>query len=162
MPDIALKGMMLGLIGIFFVCPYHFSVGIFKLKYNTVPIGVRILAMIPVVNICKAEYNYKGRMGIVSYSSIVSSLSLFVRLLAAFTTRNHIITLITVISVIVTTALNVVSLIWFNITILKDSNQRLSIGTLFIAIVYPLGQYFIGTLLNRVIKNSLKRERNYI
>lgn len=114
---------------------------------------------IPVLNVIDAEKEYLGR-GFIFYSTIACVISFILRIIVlTLLYQSAIVQLISVVLLMLTIALNCIANILFVYTVINDTAVLSIVKTIAFAIAYPVGQYFIGTLLIKLVNYEKKRSK---
>ena len=77
-------GFMLGMFFLIFYTPYLYCKGIFTMEYGTISLKDKITCMLPIINVCKAEHLYTGKVSKVGLSSIVFTFTVILRFVAIY------------------------------------------------------------------------------
>lgn len=152
-------GLVLGFLTMIFYTPAIMAKGILQLDSDDLSTKDKVLCKIPIVNIAIAEKVYTGRISTIAISTIAVLAMIAIRIAVVFLLPS-----VFVVQVI-TVILFLLSLISFFITnmvfvfrVMNDADTRELTGKLLYSIVFPLGQFYIGTYLPTEMKNLAKQE----
>ncbi|MCI9050357.1 MAG: hypothetical protein HFI05_00295 [Lachnospiraceae bacterium] len=147
-------GFMLGMFFLIFYTPYLYCKGIFTMEYGTISLKDKITCMLPIINVCKAEHLYTGKVSKVGLSSIVFTFTVILRFVAIyFFTENAILQIITTTIFLVAFLISYIMNVIVIFQILNDSNCFSLSKVLFYSLLFPLGQYYVGKFLPTIIMN---------
>lgn len=152
-------GFFVGLIAMIFITPAKYAQGIFKLEFGELERLDKIKSWIPLYNVAKSETIYTGHISMVLLGTILFIVSFCLRLVCVFVFSS----LMTV-QIASITFMFLMLLFWYGANfytvfiVLKDSGTSSIMGCIMRSMFFPLGQYYIGTYLVTVMKNSAKRE----
>ena len=153
---------LFGMFSIIFLCPYKLRVGIEKIVYDKVGIVTRIIGLIPVVSVISSDITYFGKPKFASIGNTLFAASLGFRLYAAYNVVDKNISMASVIAVVAAFILMWLSNFYIVWTILTDSGYSKVISKIILALFWPIGMYFIGTLLSNVISHNITKENSYL
>ena len=153
---------MLGLFFMIFVTPCIFARGIFKIEYDVLAMSDKIVSAIPILNVIKAERLYTGKVSKTGVAAVFLVVAFIVRLVTVFVFPSvYIVQLITIVLLILSTTLVYVSNVFVVFLILNDADV-FGVGCkIAFSIIFPIGQYYIGTYLPTVLKNFNKEEDTF-
>lgn len=147
-------GFMLGVFFIIFYTPYLYCKGIYTMEYGTITISDKIICLLPIVNICKAERLYTGKLSKLGVSTIVFVFTILLRFIAIyFLAENSMIQIFTTALLLLTFAITYIMNVIIIFQVLNDADCFSLSKVLFYAIFFPIGQYYIGKFLPTVITN---------
>lgn len=157
--SIIITGFFIGLLSMMFFTPMKYARGIFKLEYGELERQDKVLSWIPFYNIAKAESIYTGHVSLVLLSTLLFIISLVVRIAAVFLMPSILMVQIATIIFLFVSLLLVYAANFYTVFIvLHDSGVCTLASCIFKSLFYPLGQYYIGTHLSVVMKNSAREE----
>lgn len=155
-------GFLIGLIVIIFIAPWKLNVGLSKILYDRVPISTHVIGFIPIVSTIRADIAYFGGPRFATVANVFMTGAVGFRFYAAYNITDKTISLVSVIIAIVSFILMWISnsiTVW---QILKGSGYRKLGGLIFMSLIYPVGMYFIGTLLANVIAHDVSKEKSFL
>lgn len=161
MSNITATGLLVGVFAILFWTPYMFSKGVLSIN-NDVDMGIKVKCMIPLFNVIYAERYYWGKLWLVSYGTILFVVSTIAKLCTwFFMNSNATLNLVTTILFIITFALFLI----FNMVdvymIIHETNTTTQGKAIILAILYPLGQYFIGAYTATILRKMENKENTF-
>jgi len=150
---------VIGVIATLFYTPVIFCKTIFELEYGCdLSNAERRDTKIPIWNIWKAEKLYRG-FGFTGLFEILTIVAIILRLVCfSFFREVGLLTLITVVFLLLSFGLSILANMLFVFTILRDAKVNTLGSCILLAVLYPVGQYYVGTFLRTVIKNMEKEE----
>ena len=155
-------GLLVGVLAMAFYTPYILCKGIHILAYESIDLKDKVLYFIPIFNVIKGERLYTGKLPTVGIATIAFIVLFLLRLAEAFIGVPNTLALVTIVLLMIALLAMYVTNFILVFRILKDADVN-GIGTIAVlSFFYPLGQYYIGTWLPRVLKNSLKDEQTFI
>lgn len=155
-------GFLLGLIVIVFIAPWKLNVGLSRILYDRVPISTHIIGFIPIVSTIRADIAYFGGPRFATVANIFMTGAVGFRFYAAYNITDKTVSLVSVIVAIVSFVLMWISnsvTVWL---ILRGSGYKKFLSLLIMSIIYPIGMYFIGTLLANVIAHDVSKEKSFL
>lgn len=153
-----LVSIYVGILFILFYTPFVFTKGIIKMDYGVLRKSDYIKSAIPVYNISLAESIFFGNkvssLAITSSISIVSIVARFVAIFYFYESEMaQIVTVIIMVVAIIALYINN-AIIMFRIMYISDV---ISIPKCIVfAILFPIGQVYVGTYISNLIKNTKK------
>ncbi len=151
-----------GILAMVFWTPATFARGIFTMEYAELSGREKVVTKIPVVNVIMAEHIYTGRISMVGIGTAAVIVMFCVRFLCVFLFPSaYVLQLVTVVLFLVSVVgfmLTNMILIWM---VLTDTDVTSFFTKVALAVVFPLGQYYVGNFLPTVIKNMGKEEETF-
>lgn len=159
MNNIIAAGFLIGILAMMFYTPAKYMQGIIKLSYGDITTGEKIRSFIPIYNLCKAERLYTGRVSIAGISAITLILTLGLRIVTVFLLPSiRGVQIVTVILFLLSILFVYCANVYIVFIVFKDAGVK---GGWWRAILFPIGQYYIGTYLNNVIKHEVEKEETF-
>lgn len=155
-------GLLVGLFAMLFFTPYTLCKGIHILAYDSIDTKDKLMCMIPVVNIFRGEVLYTGKAPTVGISTVAFFVLFLLRVVEAFAGAGTTIANITIILLVISMLALYVTNFILVFRILKEADVTGFGAIIVFSLLYPIGQYYIGNLLPRVLKNSLKDDQTFI
>lgn len=159
--NLSIMLFFIGVVSILFYTPMVFARGIFTLSYGTLSSKEKVLCYIPVYNTIKAEVEYTGKFSKIAIATAMLLVSVLVRVICYFFFRNSTVILITVLFFLLSAVIYLISNMWLVFMVIADARIMPVWNTLLWAIVYPLGQYYIGTYLPVALKHAELEEETF-
>ena len=158
MNSLMLIGIIVGVLAMLFFTPYKMAVGITSLGGKP-SMGDKLIGLIPIVNIARAEKDYYGKIGLCTISFLTMIAGFAFRVWAWwFHYNNATLGTISIIVMWVVILFYYVANAKFVFNVINDA-EALSGSKLFICtVIYPFGQYFIGAALAGTIKHNMEQE----
>lgn len=149
-------GVLIALLIMLFWTPYLMARGVESLG-GPVDTGEKIKCMIPVYNILRAEKNYYGGIKFCGISTILFvALTVFKLVTWLFIHANGPLNFISSILWILSILIVYIANCIFVFTVIKDSGVVEGFRLVLFTIIYPVGQYYIGTQIAGAILNAQK------
>lgn len=153
---------IIGLFVMAFITPAAFAKGIYTIEYETVGIQDRLLCKIPILNICKAEKLYTGKFSVVGISYIILTVSFLLRLVVYNIARtNAVLTLVTVTLVCLAIIFSYIANVYVVFIVIHDAHVKSLASVILYAVIFPIGQYYIGNFLAATIKSFEREEATF-
>lgn len=157
-----MMGLLVGLAAMIFWTPYCMCKGIWILTYDTIETSEKIKCMIPVYNMFTAERTYTGGIPTVFITTVASMVLFVIRLLEVPLGINGTIAWVTIILLILFLLASYVCNAILVFRVLRDADVT-GLGVIIVfTILFPIGQYYIGNILPRVLRNALKEESTFL
>lgn len=149
-----------GVLAMLFYTPVIFSKTIFNLEYgDCLSAKEKRTIMIPVWNVVQAEKLYRGSSSSIGICNIVFVCAIVFRLVCFTMFRSvGILTLVSVILLLASFFSILLANGIFVFSVLYDAKVNTLSSCVLLSVVFPLGQYYVGTFMNTVIKNMNKEE----
>lgn len=159
MGNVIALGFLMGLVAMFVIAPKEVYRGIMLIQYGSLTKDDKAKSWIPVYNIVKAESTYTGKVSSIFISFVVLLVLVVLRfvcvgLLSEAVLLNGITGLCAYVGVLVFYG----SMVVFNFRVLNDAGCVSFLKMLFLALIVPVGQDYIGKWLPQLIKHSIKEE----
>ena len=153
---------LVGLICMMFITPIQFAKGIRMIVYDEIPEEDRLSCYIPFYNIVSAEKLYTGRTSKVLIASCILLLSFLFRLLVLFFLYSSVVIQVaSVILLVSSVVLCYLANAYIVFLVLHDSDTIGIIRQLLYAVVFPMGQNYIGVYLPAAIYAMRNREEAF-
>lgn len=160
--NILAMGFMLGFFCMMFVTPCIFARGIFKIEYDVLATSDKVISLVPILNVIKAEKLYTGKFSKTGLAAILLVVTFIVRLIIVFTLPSvYTAQLITIVLFILSIILVYVANVYIVFLVLNDADTMGLFGKIVFSAIFPLGQYYIGTYLPTVMKHFSKEEDTF-
>jgi hypothetical protein len=161
MSDLMLSGIIVGLLAMLLWTPALMSIGVSKFE-GDLSTTEKVLCCIPIVNIIRAEVKYYGKIRLVTISSITFIVACVLRVLAWWYLYDNV-TIGTASIILFWGALAfwAVANMVFVYNVINDAAAMRGGKLLLFSIVFPFGQYYIGTYLANVIRHMQSREDTF-
>lgn len=161
MNEIMSSGLIVGLLAMFLWTPYLMARGISKIAEVSGPVDY-VLCAIPIVNLARAEKLYYGKFKLCTFSPILFAIAIVSRM---YIWRNMYenVTVGTISIVIFWAALIfwMLSNMIFVYTVIHDAEAMSGVKLILMALLFPFGQYYVGTMLSNVIRHMKEREATF-
>ena len=160
MNEIVASGLVVGILAMLFFTPFKMARGISKINGDS-GLGDTILCAIPILNLIVASKKYYGKHGLMLISPIVLIVGVIARVFIWYNYYQNV-TLGTI-SIILFWGVILFYLISncaFCYRVMVDAGCS-GIKMWLMIIAYPLGQYYIGTVLTNVIANNMKTKETF-
>lgn len=145
---------IMGWLHMAFYTPYSMCLSTFIMKDGAAYNKEKLLSAIPYVNSFMSGINYDGTI-LYGISKVIFSVLIGVRVVSMFYAMSTVSTIITVLLFLIGIAGLLISDMLFVFRVLNDSKQYSILKTIMLSILFPLGQFEIGTFL---IKMSMAKE----
>lgn len=159
MNPIVATGFLVGILAMLFYTPAKFMQGICKLSYGDLTAKEKVMSYIPFYNVIKAEHIYTGRMSSIGIASVAVVIAFIARFGAIFyLTDNRNMQIVTILFVLCAL------MAWYlcnAITVFMVLHDASLPGYIWRSILFPFGQFYIGSYMNAVIKNMEKEEGTF-
>lgn len=147
-------GFLIGMLAILFYTPYKMARGIAKLANMDYGANT-FLCMIPFLNIIRAEKQYFGKISIVTISTIASIVTFGFRLFTLFFMYDNVtVCTVSVGLMIVSFLFMIFANIRFVYLVINDAGAMSGFKLWLFTLLYPFGQWYIGTYICTVIANK--------
>lgn len=157
--NLVIIGFILGVLVMIFWTPVSLARGVSLMESEDITKKEMIINCIPIINICRAESKYTGGISWITVSNIAFIVTLGLRIACAFTLPNvYILQIITIFLFIVSLVFFFganMRLVWM---ILTDVDATELGAKIWMSIIFPIGQYYIGNFLPMIVKNLSKEE----
>lgn len=154
---------VIGVLTAIFVSPMFFMRGVYELEYGSLEAKDKFKSYIPIWNIASAECVYTGRK--FSFTALFTLLSFgFFALrfiLVATMVANTAIHYVTIYGLFIFVIAAYISNVVLVFKIIHEAGTKGMVGTLVNAIIFPLGQYYIGNTLGSEVKWQMKQEETF-
>lgn len=162
MNQILTMGLLVGIFMMLFVTPYAMCKGIIEITYDDIDSSEKIKCMIPLYNMFVAEPIYTGGKPKIFISTLVSIIIFIVRMVEVLLGINNVIAWVTIVLLVVSMLITYLMNAVLVFSILKHADvMGYGLITVF-AILFPIGQYYIGNFLPKVLRNALKQESTFL
>lgn len=155
-------GLLVGLCAMIFYTPFMLCKGVYYLAYEELTVKDKLKCAIPIYNMFTAETTYTGGLPFAGISTVLFLLFFAFRVVEAFAGVPTTVANVTIVLLVIAMLAMYVCNFILVFRILKDADVTGTGMTLVFAFIYPIGQYYIGALLPRVLKNSLKEEKTFL
>lgn len=161
--NIIFGGALLGVFIFLFFTPCVFARGIYKMQYDMLTAKENLLTFIPIVNVIAAEKAYypsKVSKVLVGFISMIAAIALRIILFFAVPTipMVHVVTsLLVVIAILTFYILNCIVVF----CIIHDAGTKTIGSEIFYALIFPIGQYYIGSILPNEIKYAESEQETF-
>lgn len=147
-------GFLIGILAILFYTPYKMARGISKLA--SMDYGANtLLCMIPLVNIIRAEKQYFGKISIVTISTIAAVVSFGLRLITLFFMIDNVPICTASVGLMIAAFLFMIfANMRFVFIVINDADAMSGFKLWLFTLLYPFGQWYIGTYICTVIANK--------
>ena len=161
MSNLMLSGIIVGVFAILFFTPYKMAVGISALEGKP-NIGEKLICMIPILNIGRAEKKYYGKSGLATIAFILLIAGFAFRIWAWwFHYQDALLGTISIAVMWFVIVLYYIANVKFVYNVIHDADA-LTGGKLFLfSAFYPFGQYFVGAYLATIIKHNMEQEATF-
>lgn len=161
MSEIMDSALVVGLLAMFLWTPFLMARGISKIADVSGPADW-VLCAIPIINLARAEKLYYGRFKLCTISPALFVVASVARM---YIWRNMYqnVTLGTVSIVLfwVSLIFLAVSNMIFVYTVIHDAEAMSGFKLILISLLFPFGQYYVGTMLSNVIRHMKEREATF-
>lgn len=143
--NIVLMGFMAGIVPVLFYTPYLYAKAMLILNSSPLSQREKVLCVIPIVNLAVGERAYTGKMGKTLIALLVFVFAMLLRMLAIFLLpSNALVQISTLMLLLVSVLLLYLANVYRVFIVINDSCLKPLSATLFYAVLFPLGDYYIG------------------
>lgn len=158
MNELMLSGIIVGVLAMLFFTPYKMAVGISSLEGKP-SFGEKLICMIPIVNIARAENKYYGKISLATISFITLVAGIVFRVWAWwFHYQNVLLGTISIVVFWLVIFFYYAANVKFVYNVIKDADALSGSKLFLFSVAYPFGQYFIGAYLANIIKHNMEQE----
>ena len=152
-------GMGVGLILMLFWTPGLLAKGVNKMYSGDVlTFGEKFLCFVPIVNTIRAEVQFCGKIAFHTISSILMILTTVFRVFVYMTMfEDKTMTVISVYAFIIGFALFIISHMYLVFNVMYNSDNTSLAKPIIFALLFPFGQYYVGTFLGNVVNHNQKK-----
>lgn len=154
-------GLLLGIFFMLFLTPYTLSKGIWIINYEDIIFQDKVRCAIPIYNMFQAQRMYTGGVPWIFISTMVTIVIFVVRLVEVTLPTPETVAMITIVLLVIAIVATYILNAAFVFQILHDSDVVGFPSMILMTILFPLGQYYIGNFLPRVIKSAVKEENTF-
>lgn len=155
-------GLLVGLFTMFFWTPYCMCKGIWIITYDGISTGEKVKCMIPIYNMLVAEKTYTGRVPLIFISNITTIVLFLIRVIEVLAGAPEVLAMITVVLLTVAFLAGYIFNVIFVFCVMKDADVTGMVAVIVFSVAYPIGQYYVGNILPKVLKNALKEEKTFL
>ena len=160
--QIMTAGFVVGLFAMFFYTPVKYAMGVFRIAYGDLNRDEKFKCCIPIYNVISAESLYTGKISVIMLATAFCVIATVMRVIAIYMdSSNYALQTVTVIVFVVSLLFVYIANVYSVFIVLKDAGTGSLVSNLFKAILFPLGQYYIGTYLVTIIKNMRVGESTF-
>lgn len=162
MSETVFSGLIIGVLAMLFFTPYCMAIGISKLE-DEPTMTEKILCMIPIFNICRAEKKYYGSIRLASIGSIFVTVMIIVRVvfILGVSVTNPLVGNVTLALLWVSLALYIISQMVFVYGVVNDSGCVTTGKRILMSVFYPFGQYYVGNYLSNVMRHMQEKQETF-
>ena len=163
MSPVIAAGFIVGLIVMIFYTPIKYAQGALKIAYGgDLTKGEKVGCFIPVYNVIHAEHQYTGKCSKVLLGYITVLLTLAARLLVIFFAYENLTAQkVSIVAVLVGFVAFYVANVYAVFVVLHESGAILPSKVWVRSLLFPFGQYFIGTYLAHVMAKVAREEQTF-
>lgn len=154
---------VIGLVFALFIAPVYFMRGVLTLEYGELSKRDKLLSLVPVLNVGIAETTYTGKkVSFIVLFTVMSVLTFISRfLLVGFMVTSVFVHYISIIGFFLSVILMYLANVVLVYKIINDAGTKSIVASVLNALLFPLGQYYIGTTLNSEVKWLMKQEDTF-
>lgn len=162
MSNITAAGVLVGVLAMLFYTPYMFAKGVLSINRDELPMSEKLKCFIPIGNVISAEKYYWGKLWLVSYATIFFIIATVAKigswlLLHANSGINFVTSIAWMLAVVLFFVANCIDVF----VILKETDATSIPKAILLAIIYPLGQWFIGAHVPNILKKMKNKENTF-
>lgn len=153
--NIMASGLLIGVLAMLFYTPYCMAAGIDRMNGG----GHRFKpkCCIPIFNTIYAEVSYLGKMGLLSFSTLLFILGVVAKICTwLFIHQSTTINMVTTILVLALLLLLYVANCWFVYMVIHDADCLDTWKLIIFALVFPIGQWYIRSVAVVIEKRQYK------
>lgn len=156
-------GLAVGMFMMLFVTPAYMAMGVKRMnEERKLTFGEKVACCIPFVNMIKAEIDYYGHIKLYTISLIVNIITTAQRIYTLFYMREQAtICTVSVIVFIIGWLFTYIANMVFVYDIITVAGNESRSKAFLNALIYPIGQYYVGTTLPNVVRNTQKQAETF-